>query len=448
MLPTHPQRLWQLCGCLCLWLVSMGCTSLTTTDSKSGGKPWPWSKPEPEPTLPARILTIWTDAVHHQSGQKAQRGFGGRVVFYEEAKNDPIQVDGQLTIYVFPDEAGTDGAVPERKYVFGADELQRHYSKSSLGDSYSVWLPWDAVGGPSRQLTLIARFDARNGGTVMSEPAKKMLPGVSRRTDPNAALTSTDPRSARTTTEDFDRSEEPRGSTPLDSQPATTQSPESRSAQESSRPASAQNTAPQPMRTLPPAAVTPAPRSIADFLRQDAPAADAEVAHEMNERGQASSIQPVGYWSPADEQRGTNASAVATGGPANDSRVETIDLGQLRSNQTGAIAIPQHLLQNLPPVPATSDEPRNPEQVERSDNATIFYGRPNNLAASNNGLPNSTLANSVREDHQSTSETSTEWPRQSRTLGSNRRSIADQRQQQIRQIPDNRPTRHAPLQSD
>jgi hypothetical protein len=414
----------------------MGCTSLTSTDSKSGAKPWLWSQPEPEPKLPARILTIWTDAVHHQSGQKAQRGFGGRVVFYEEAKNDPIQVDGQLTIYVFPDEAGTDGAVPERKYVFSADQLRRYYSKSSLGDSYSVWLPWDAVGGPSRQLTLIARFDAINGGTVMSEPAKKMLPGVSRRTDPNAGLTSNDPRSIRTTTDDSNRPEETRGSTSLDSQPNTTESSETRSEKEWSRPAAAQNTAPQPLRTLPPTAAPPAPRSIADFLRQDTPTANAEVANDVDDRAQHSSIQPVGYWSPADEQPKTTAPAAATGGPTSDPRVETIDLGQLRSNRTGTIAIPQHLLQNQPTVPATSDEPRNDEQVERSDNATIFYGRPNHLGNENQVVANPRFAADNAAELPSTAAAGKEWPRQSRTLGSNRRSIASQRQQQIRQIPE------------
>ena len=437
MLPTHPQRLWQLCGCVCLLLVSMGCTSLTSTDSKSGAKPWPWSQPEPEPKLPARILTIWTDAVHHQSGQKAQRGFGGRVVFYEEAKNDPIQVDGQLTIYVFPDEAGTDGAVPERKYVFSADQLRRYYSKSSLGDSYSVWLPWDAVGGPSRQLTLIARFDALNGGTVMSEPAKKMLPGVSRRTDPNAGLTSNDPRSIRATAAtSAQHREEPADTKPFDSQLATAESLHPQVATADNRPTAASNGAPQPLRVLPPTAGTSTPRSIADFMRQQDSSANAEVASPMDDRDSHSSIQPVGYWSPADEQPKTTAPAAATGGPTLDPRVETIDLGQLRSNRAGAITIPQHLLQNQPTVPATSDEPRNDEQVERSDNATIFYGRPNHLVSENQVVANPRFADGTVTELPSTAAAGKEWPRQSRTLGSNRRSIASQRQQQIRQIPE------------
>ena len=403
-------------------LASLGCSSFTKT--KTDSKPWPWSKSEPEPKLPARILAIWTDAVHHQSGQKAQRGFGGRVVFYEEAKNDPIQVDGQLTIYVFPDEPGTDGAVPERKYVFGADELQRHYSKSSLGDSYSVWLPWDAVGGHSRQLTLIARFDARNGGTVMSEPAKKMLPGVSRRVDPNAPTTSTDPRSVRST------STEPTGT----ANPANHESPQLVAEPPSLRLAPKQPRDP----AVPPP--THAPRSIAEFLRQQADGSQASPADDPEQMNATATIQPVGFWSQAEEPRGQSVSNPDTRLPTSNSRVETIDLGQLRSTLTGTLQVPQHWLQH---EPATGSQPTDFDTdaatpTHRSDNATIHYGRPN----PGSPLSRSSAHSSSSDDPPSPAsptETNPDWPRQSRTLGSNRRSIAEQRQQQIRQIPQNRP---------
>ena len=65
-----------------------------------------------------------------------------------------------------------------RKYVFTADQLPDHYSKSALGHSYSVWLPWDEVGGPQRQIGLVARFEGRKGGVVMSDMSRQTLPGI------------------------------------------------------------------------------------------------------------------------------------------------------------------------------------------------------------------------------------------------------------------------------
>lgn len=131
------------------------------------------------PSVPDRMLPIWTDTVLHQPAQPAVRGFGGRLYFYRDQKDNPIKVEGSLTVYVFDgDKASSTQAVPLKKFVITPEQLASHHSTTSLGDSYSVWIPWDLVGGPNRTLSLVARFDGRNGGTVLSEPATKLLPGV------------------------------------------------------------------------------------------------------------------------------------------------------------------------------------------------------------------------------------------------------------------------------
>ena len=52
---------------------------------------------------------------------------------------------GSLVVYAF-DETDRDPAnmKPDRKFVFTQEQFEKHYSKSTLGHSYSVWLPWDA----------------------------------------------------------------------------------------------------------------------------------------------------------------------------------------------------------------------------------------------------------------------------------------------------------------
>jgi hypothetical protein len=151
----------------------------------AGCAPWKISKPniwpftaEDPPGTPTRIITSWTDTVLYQPNQIPLRGFGGRLIFYEGEKPEAIKVDGTLTVYVF-DETNRDpnNVKPDRKYVFTKDQLPSHYSKSKLGHSYSVWIPWDEVGGPQKEISLIARFTPEKGSVVVSEQTKQILPG-------------------------------------------------------------------------------------------------------------------------------------------------------------------------------------------------------------------------------------------------------------------------------
>ena len=107
------------------------------------------------------------------------RGFGGRLTFYDSKADKPVKVDGTLVVYVFDEEGRDPGnAKPDRKYVFSKEDWERHYSKSELGHSYSVWLPWDEVGGPQKEISLIVRFTPSTGPTIVGEQARQVLPGV------------------------------------------------------------------------------------------------------------------------------------------------------------------------------------------------------------------------------------------------------------------------------
>jgi hypothetical protein len=132
-----------------------------------------------KPKVPTKIVDIWTDTILHQTGQRGVRGFGGRIMFYGTDEKKTIKVDGKLTVYVFDAvEQDTGLAIPEKKFVFPANRWHDHYSHSKLGHSYSVWLPWDEVGGMKRDLVLISRFEAVGAGTVMSDPVRQTLPGI------------------------------------------------------------------------------------------------------------------------------------------------------------------------------------------------------------------------------------------------------------------------------
>ncbi len=139
---------------------------------------WSWPGAKPAPRTPSRVADVWTDTVLNEPGKIGIRGFGGRVMFYDERDDKPVVVDGTLTVYAFADDdADPTNSVPEKKFIFPADKLQRHYSESSIGHSYSFWLPWDEVGKRERQISLMTRFEDRSGRVVVGRLIRKTLPG-------------------------------------------------------------------------------------------------------------------------------------------------------------------------------------------------------------------------------------------------------------------------------
>ena len=168
---TFDRKLSQgLLVCLTLCLL-VGCSHMRVRDR--------WFDSDTVTEVPSEILPIWTDTVLHQPGKPGVRGFGGRVYFYVDGKPEPVPVDGQLVVYAFDGNTADPNVVaPLRKYVITPEQLKRHHSDSTLGHSYSVWVPWDRVGGEGRTLSLVVRFDGRSGGTALSKPARMLLPGI------------------------------------------------------------------------------------------------------------------------------------------------------------------------------------------------------------------------------------------------------------------------------
>ncbi len=131
-----------------------------------------------KPQAPAKVVAIWTDAVIQPPDRPAARGFGGRLTFYAPDRDPPVCVDGSLTVYAY-EEQDLDGkdTRPDRKYVFTPEQFAKHYGKSKLGPSYSVWIPWDEAGGARKRIALICRFQPVDGRPVVSEQTVLTLPG-------------------------------------------------------------------------------------------------------------------------------------------------------------------------------------------------------------------------------------------------------------------------------
>lgn len=111
-------------------------------------------------------------------GQKPTRGLGGRIYVYNR-NHKAIKVDGELVVYAYRDrEDGTDENVkPDRKYTFSQEELEQFYSPSEFGPSYSVWLPWDEVGGDTQSISVVPIIKTEEGQALVGDHSRNLLPG-------------------------------------------------------------------------------------------------------------------------------------------------------------------------------------------------------------------------------------------------------------------------------
>jgi hypothetical protein len=163
-----------------------GCTGVSPKGSLA--KKMPWSKkdkkPEPYPN-PTRMAATWTPDTLVQTGRTPTRGFGGRLFFYDD-KTKAVPVDGELTVHAFAEDAdGSQGEV--KRYHFTAEQFTQHFSQTDIGASYSVWIPWDAVGGDQTRISLVPSFRTKTGRLVQGEQALVGLPGKRSQVDNIAA---------------------------------------------------------------------------------------------------------------------------------------------------------------------------------------------------------------------------------------------------------------------
>lgn len=169
---------------MCLAIAStmtMGCAGLTNKSNETKTANWfpkmPWSnsdQDEPYPN-PVKIALAWTPDTLVQPGKTPTRGFGGRVYFFDE-KTRAVPVEGTLTIHGF-EETGTPENAKIQPFEFTPEQLTQRFSRTDVGASYSIWIPWDAVGGEQKRISLVATFKTVDGKLVQGIPATIELPG-------------------------------------------------------------------------------------------------------------------------------------------------------------------------------------------------------------------------------------------------------------------------------
>lgn len=155
-----------------LTICAPGCAALNMINAE-----FPWSaekkREQLEKTQPVRIVSFWSEMMLNSGTQKPVRGLGGRVYFYNKS-GKPVKVDGELSVYAYDDtdkDAETASrAEPTKIFTYRREEFANYFSKSEIGESYSIWLPWDGVDGEEKKISLLSKFTCANNKEVISGP--------------------------------------------------------------------------------------------------------------------------------------------------------------------------------------------------------------------------------------------------------------------------------------
>ena len=137
----------------------------------------PWAKEE-KPAAVNHILAVWTEAVHSQSGQAAQRGFGGRLIFFDAAEQ-PLEVKGKLTIFVFDDQTGNvqETPRPNTSLSFRPKYCPNTSANLIWGHPIAFGFRWPRPVRRPSIFSLVAKFESDQGETVLSSLTKKVMVG-------------------------------------------------------------------------------------------------------------------------------------------------------------------------------------------------------------------------------------------------------------------------------
>ena len=174
-------------------LSCLGCASSLSDQPRSKKanlfQRMPWAgktKAEEEMPYPSpvKLAATWSPDTLVQTGRTPTRGFGGRIFFYDE-KSRPVPVDGTLVVHGF-DEGAADPQKGVKRFEFTPEQFTKHFSKTDMGASYSVWIPWDAVGGERKRVSLVASFKTKEGRPVQGAPTMIMLPGTKPTSESNS----------------------------------------------------------------------------------------------------------------------------------------------------------------------------------------------------------------------------------------------------------------------
>lgn len=133
------------------------------------------------------IISLWEPAEGTGMDSAPCRGFAGQALFFAVGEDEPVMVDGTVTVYVFDDQGTPDQqAEPIDTFEFPAQEWAGFLRPSpSLGASYQLFIPYSRRGAHEAKCTLRLKYTPAPGQgiPIYSKNASIILAGARREPD-------------------------------------------------------------------------------------------------------------------------------------------------------------------------------------------------------------------------------------------------------------------------
>jgi hypothetical protein len=132
-------------------------------------------------TKPSRCLCLWQPVQTEDANGQPVQGFGGQVYFFEAGSEEPVEVEGDVRVFVF-DDVGTPEQQARPKDVKDFDSFvwKSFRNKSQVGTNYALFVPYDKASQYDSICSLRLRLVQPDGAKLFSDMATVKLAGEPR----------------------------------------------------------------------------------------------------------------------------------------------------------------------------------------------------------------------------------------------------------------------------
>jgi hypothetical protein len=126
-----------------------------------------------------QIVCLWQPAEGLGLDNLPTRGFAGQIIFLTQDSPTPVEIDGDVRVYLFDDQ-GTmeEQAKPLHQFDFVDGTWRGYLKKTAWGPTYQVFIPYVRKGSHEAKCVLRVRLTPKAGPTIVSETASITLQGT------------------------------------------------------------------------------------------------------------------------------------------------------------------------------------------------------------------------------------------------------------------------------
>lgn len=126
----------------------------------------------------AQVVCMWQRAEGRGLDDLPSRGFAGQIVFLTAKSATPVEVEGDVTIYLFDDQAPIEKqGQPLHMARFVGGSWQTHLKTTTWGPTYQIFMPYIRKGAHRASCSLVVQIDTPDGRRVTSDMANIVLSG-------------------------------------------------------------------------------------------------------------------------------------------------------------------------------------------------------------------------------------------------------------------------------